>query len=134
METSEVYKYRINNSSREVTITLNETDFRALTLWHVSATNSFVPSDFGTFILYQAMHHLQNKIDDTPQYFQAMMLMLARDKNPFASESEVEQTTGFSIKPQKRSLFKETPSQIVWKNLSLGKPLGWFFFRPGWKK
>jgi len=34
METSEVYKYRINNSSREVMITLDETDFRALTLWH----------------------------------------------------------------------------------------------------
>jgi hypothetical protein len=134
METSEVYKYRINNSSREVTITLSETDFRALTLWHVSATNSSVPSDFGTFILYQAISHLQNKIFEAPQYFQAQMLMLSRDKNPFASDSEVEQITGFSIKPQKRSLFKETPSQIVWKNLSLGKPLGWWLFKPGWKK
>lgn len=134
METSEVYKYRINNSSREVTITLDETDFRALTLWHVSAANSSVPSDFGTFILYQAMSHLQNKIFEAPQYFQAQMLMLSRDKNPFASDSEVEQTTGFSIKPQKRSLFKETPSQLVWKNLALGKPLGWWLFKPGWKK
>jgi len=59
--------------------------------------------------------------------------MLLRDKNPFAPDSEVEQTTGFSIKPQKRGLFKNTPSQITWKNLSLGRPLGWFF-EPGWKK
>lgn len=134
MDTSEIYKYRVNNSPREVTFTLSEIDFRALTLWHVSALNSNVNPDFGTFIMHQAMHRLQHKIDDTPQYFQAMMLMLARDKDPFASDSEVEQITGFSIKPLKRRLFKDTPSQIVWKNLSLGKPLGWFFFRPGWKK
>jgi hypothetical protein len=134
METSEVYKYRINNSSREVTITLNETDFRALTLWHISASNSSVPSDFGTFILYQAISRLQNIIDKTPQYFQAQMLMLASDKDPFASDSEIEKATGFLIKPQKRRLFKDTPSQIVWKNLSLGKPLGWWFFKPNWRK
>ena len=134
MDTSEKYKYRVNNSSREVTFTLSEIDFRALTLWHVSALNSYVNPDFGTFIMCQAMHHLQSKIDDTPQYFQAMMLMLARDKDPFASDTEVEQVTGYSFKPQKRGLFTVKPSLIVWKNLSLGKPLGWFIFRPGWKK
>jgi len=133
MNSDEIYNYRVSNSPREVTFTLSEYDFRALTLWHVSATNSSVPSDFGTFIMYQAIRHLQNKIYDTPQYFQAMMLMLARDKDPFASNSEVEQETGFSFKPQKRGLFTVKPSLIVWKNLSLGKPLGWFF-RPGWKK
>jgi hypothetical protein len=134
METSEIYKYRVGNSPREVTFTLSEIDFRALTLWHVSAANSSVPSDFGTFIMYQAMQHLQNRINDTPQYFQAMMLMLAKGKDPFASDSDVEQVTGYSFRPQKRGLFTVKPSLIVWKNLSLGKPLGWFIFQPGWKK
>ena len=134
MDTSEKYKYRIDNSPREVTLTLSENDFRALTLWHVSATNSYVNPDFGTFIMHQAMQHLQNKIDDTPQYFQAMMLMLAKDKDPFASDAEVERVTGYSFRPQKRGLFTVKPSLIVWKNLSLGRPLGWFHFRPGWRK
>jgi|688.fasta_scaffold1197507_1 hypothetical protein len=134
MDTSEKYKYRIDNSPREVTLTLSENDFRALTLWHVSATNSYVNPDFGIFIMHQAMQHLQNKIDDTPQYFQAMMLMLAKDKDPFASDAEVERVTGYSFRPQKRGLFTVKPSLIVWKNLSLGRPLGWFHFRPGWRK
>ena len=133
MDTSEKYKYRIDNSPREVTLTLSENDFRALTLWHVSAANSSVSPDFGDFLMHQAIRNLQNKIYDTPQYFQAMMLMLARDKDPFASNAELEHETGFSFKPQKRGLFTVKPSLIVWKNLSLGKPLGWFF-QPGWKK
>ena len=133
MDSSEIYKYRVSNSPREVNLTLSENDFRALTLWHVSAANSSVPSDFGTFIMYQAIRHLQNKFYDTPQYFQAMMLMLARDKDPFASNTEIEQVTGFSFTPLKRGLFTVKGSLIVWKNLSLGKPLGWFF-PPSWKK
>jgi hypothetical protein len=134
MDTSEEYKYRINNSPREVTLTLSEIDFRALTLWHLSATNSSVPSDFGTFIKYQAISLLQNKIDITPQYFQAQMMMLVRDKDPFASDAEIEQVTGYSFRVQKRGLFKDKPSLIVWKNLLLGKPLGWHVFKPGWQK
>jgi hypothetical protein len=134
MDTSEEYKYRIDNSPREVTLTLSEKDFRALTLWHVSATNSSVPSDFGTFIKYQAIRHLQNKIDETPQSFQAKMMMLVRDKDPFASDTEIEQVTGYSFRPQKRGIFTVKPSLIVWKNLLLGTPLGWHVFKPGWKK
>jgi hypothetical protein len=134
MDTSEEYKYRIDNSPREVTLTLSEKDFRALTLWYVSATNSSVPSDFGTFIMYQAISLLQNKIDETPQDFQAKMMMLVRDKDPFASDTEIEQVTGYSFRPQKRGIFTVKPSLIVWKNLLLGTPLGWHVFKPGWKK
>ena len=134
MHTSEEYKYRIDNSPRQVTLTLSEKDFRALTLWYVSATNSSVPSEFGTFIMYQAISHLQYKIEETPQYFQAKMMMLVRDKDPFASDTEIEQVTGYSFRPQKRGLFTVKPSLIVWKNLLLGTPLGWHVFRPGWKK
>ena len=133
MDTSEIYKYRVNNSPREVTFTLSEKDFRALTLWHISAANSSVSTDFSEFLMHQAIRDLQNKIYDTPHYFQAMMLMLARDKDPFASDAEVEQETGFSFQPQKRGLFTVKGSLITWKNLSLGKPLGWFF-QPAWKK
>lgn len=134
MDAKELYNYRVSNPLREVTLTLSESDFRALTLWHVEATNNSVPSDFGTFILYQAKTYLQNKIYEAPEYFQASLMMLVRDKDPFASAAEIETATGFSIKQWKRGIFKNKPSQIAWTYIGLGAPLGWGFFKPGWKK